>query len=74
MANYKEQELLTVVKAYFQSEPTGFRLFFRYDTQESSIYICKNNQMLMQVRLLLQKVNGKYKAYVLQGTNGKLYS
>lgn len=69
MANYKEQELLTVVKAYSRANPLALDSSSVHDTQEAaSTYAKQPNAYAGQI--ITAKVNGKYKAYVLQGTNG----
>lgn len=69
MANYTEKELLTVVKSYSRANPLAIDSTALWDSQEAaSTYAKQPNAYAGQI--ITAKVNGKYKAFVLQGENG----
>lgn len=69
MANYTEKELLTVVKSYSRANPLALDSTALWDTkQEAENYAKQPNAYAGQV--ITAKVDGKYKAFVLQGENG----
>lgn len=69
MANYTEKELLTVVKSYSRANPLSLDSTALWDSQEAaSAYAKQPNAYAGQI--ITAKVNGKYKAFVLQGENG----
>lgn len=69
MANYTEKELLTVVKSYSRANPLSLDSTALWDSQEAaSTYAKQPNAYAGQI--ITAKVNGKYKAFVLQGENG----
>lgn len=69
MANYTENQLLTVVKSYSRSNPLAIDSTALWDTkQEADTYAKQPNAYAGQI--ITAKVDGKYKAFVLQGTNG----
>ena len=69
MANYTEKELLTVVKSYSRANPLALDSTALWDSQEEATNYAKQpNAYAGQV--ITAKVGGKYKAFVLQGTNG----
>lgn len=69
MANYTEKELLTVVKSYSRANPLSLDSTALWGSQgEAETYAKQPNAYAGQV--ITAKVNGKYKAFVLQGENG----
>lgn len=65
MANYTEKELLTVVKSYSRANPLAIDSTALWDSQEAaSTYAKQPNAYAGQI--ITAKVNGKYKAFVLQ--------
>lgn len=69
MANYTEKELLTVVKSYSRANPLAIDSTALWGSQEAaSTYAKQPNAYAGQI--ITAKVNGKYKAFVLQGENG----
>lgn len=69
MANYTEKELLTVVKSYSRANPLAIDSTALWGSQgEAETYAKQPNAYAGQI--ITAKVNGKYKAFVLQGENG----
>lgn len=69
MANYTEKELLTVVKSYSRANPLALDSTALWDSQEeANNYAKQPNAYAGQI--ITAKVGGKFKAFVLQGTNG----
>lgn len=69
MANYTEKELLTVVKSYSRANPLSLDSTALWGSQgEAETYAKQPNAYVGQI--ITAKVNGKYKAFVLQGENG----
>ena len=69
MANYTEKELLTVVKSYSRANPLSLDSTALWGSQgEAETYAKQPNAYAGQI--ITAKVNGKYKAFVLQGENG----
>lgn len=69
MANYTEKELLTVVKSYSRANPLAIDSTALWSSQgEAETYAKQPNAYAGQI--ITAKVNGKYKAFVLQGENG----
>lgn len=69
MASYNENQLLTVVKAYARSNPLPIDASSVWDDKTSAdAYAKQANAYGGQI--ITAKVDGKYKAYVLQGSAG----
>ncbi len=69
MANYTEKELLTVVKSYSRANPLAIDSTALWGSRgEAETYAKQPNAYAGQI--ITAKVNGKYKAFVLQGENG----
>ena len=69
MANYKENELLTMVKSYARSNPLALDATSVWESQaEAENYAKQANAYAGQI--ITAKVGGKYKPFVLQGENG----
>lgn len=69
MANYTENQLLTVVKSYSRSNPLAIDSTSLWDSQsEAENYAKQANAYAGQI--ITAKVNGKFKPFVLQGENG----
>lgn len=69
MANYEVNQLLTVVKSYARSNPLAIDASSVWESQaEAEIYAKEANAYGGQI--ITAKVNGEYKAFILQGENG----
>lgn len=69
MANYTEQELLTVVKSYSRSNPLAIDSTALWDTKvEAENYAKQANAYAGQI--ITAKVDDEFKAFILQGENG----
>lgn len=69
MANYTENQLLTVVKSYSRSNPLAIDSTSLWDTEaEAQNYAKQANAYAGQI--ITAKVGGKFKPFVLQGENG----
>ena len=69
MANYVENQLLTVVKAYSRANPLALDATAVWNAkEEADAYAKQANAYGGQI--ITAKVGGKYKAFVLQGTDG----
>lgn len=69
MANYEVNQLLTVVKSYARSNPLAIDASSVWESQaEAENYAKQANAYGGQI--ITAKVNGEYKAYILQGENG----
>lgn len=69
MANYEVKELLTVVKSYARSNPLALDSTSVWDTKaEAENYAKQANAY--GGHIITAKVDGKFKAFILQGENG----
>ncbi len=69
MANYTENQLLTVVKSYSRSNPLAIDSTSLWGTEaEAQNYAKQANAYAGQI--ITAKVGGKFKPFVLQGENG----
>lgn len=69
MANYEVNQLLTVVKSYARSNPLALDSTSVWNTQtEAENYAKQANSYGGQI--ITAKVDGKFKAFILQGENG----
>lgn len=69
MTNYEVNQLLTVVKSYARSNPLAIDASSVWESQaEAEIYAKEANAYGGQI--ITAKVNGEYKAFILQGENG----